>query len=160
MDQTYNRIDYKVYSPLNAKEMHKIEKRLIKQRQERINEKSGKPSKKNHNTTISETKTETIKRNFKKQNDTALRKFIRAYQKELQYSSYEKIFYIIKEEDVIQMFVNKGFLKVTESILKENIWEKKTRKRYYVQYDKHEKFIEYLNEKVIPPFKNKNKIKK
>lgn len=157
MDKNYNRIEYKDFAPLDAVEIKKIEDRLKANREEMMTSLAGKPSTKKHNSSISKAKADANKRNFKKNGDTALKKFICSYQKELNYASYEKIFYIITEEDIIRLFAIKGFWKVTESIVKENYWEKETRKRYYVQYDSHQEFIKYLNEIVIPPFKKDNK---
>lgn len=165
--QDFERNDYVYFPPMSADEMKLVEDQLLKIKLDMESKKVGKPSQINTKSSQeSKIKIEKIKKNFKKNNDTALRKFCYAYQEELNHACYEKIFYRFFDKRIIEshhkyagqnkilnLLHQKFNLKVTENILIDDGWNYKSRKRYYVDYDYRHEFIQYLNDFIVPKFK-------
>lgn len=151
------RAEYIQIAPINIIQKEKIKKELIKNRERMMNSDSGMKSKQVTNSTISEKQKAEYLKKFKTQKTMALRKFVRAHQDKLDYACYEKIFYALRNVDrAFDLMCAMGFIEITEHKVKEDINnpnKAKTRRRYYVRYDRHEEFIKYLMDNVIAPFR-------
>lgn len=153
----YQRSEFIEFAPLGFKEMNAIQNRLVIKKKQKESVVQGAPTKIKTNSKLDDEKVQRIKKNMEKNGDCSLRKFVFAHQKELNFCSYEKVFYSIKEQEVVELLWNKGFINLTESVIFENLVETIVRRRYYVNFKMKDKFIEYLNEFVLADFKKNRK---
>lgn len=155
------RADYIQVAPMNITQKKIIKKQLNDIRERKMNAEKGQKSKQVTNSTITEKSRKQYIKTFKRQKTMALRKFVKTYQEQLDYACYEKIFYALKNVDkAFELMCNMRFIEITEHKVKPNPNkpnQAKTRRRYYVRYDKHEEFIKYLLDNVVAPFRPYNR---